>query len=94
MLDKIESVAPGFKSKILGMIVLTPPDMEKDNPCLVGGDSVSGSHHLDQHFMFRPFAGWSRYKTPVKQLYMIGQSTWPGAGLSATSGYLCAKDIL
>lgn len=94
VLDKIESVAPGFKSKILAMKVLAPPDMEKDNPCLVGGDSVSGSHHLDQHFMFRPFAGWSRYKTPVKQLYMIGQSTWPGAGLSATSGYLCAKDLL
>lgn len=94
ILNKIESVAPGFKSLILAKTVLTPPDMEKDNPNLVGGDSVSGSHHLDQHFMFRPFAGWSRYKTPVKNLYMIGQSTWPGAGLSAASGYLAAKDIL
>jgi phytoene dehydrogenase-like protein len=44
--------------------------------------------------MFRPFAGWSRYKTPVKNLYMIGQSTWPGPGLGAASGYLAAKDIL
>ncbi len=94
VLNKIESVAPGFKERILAKYVMTPPDMEKDNPNLVGGDSVSGSHHLDQHFMFRPFAGWSRYRTPVKNLYMIGQSTWPGAGLSAASGYLCAKDLL
>mgnify|MGYP000856263140 CR=1 FL=1 len=94
MLDKIESCAPGFKSRILAKTVITPPEMEKDNPNLVGGDSVSGSHHLDQHFMFRPFAGWSRYKTPVKNLYMIGQSTWPGAGLSAASGYICAKQLV
>jgi phytoene dehydrogenase-like protein len=60
----------------------------------VGGDSVSGSHHLDQQFMFRPFAGWSRYKTPVKNLYMIGQSTWPGAGLGAASGQLVAQDLV
>lgn len=94
VLNKIECYAPGFKERILAMKVLAPPDMERDNPNLVGGDSVSGSHHLDQHFMFRPFAGWSRYKTPVKNLYMIGQSTWPGAGLGAASGYLLGKDLL
>ena len=93
VLDKIESFAPGFKDRILAMKVLAPPDMERDNPNLVGGDSVSGSHHVDQHFLFRPFAGWSRYRTPVKNLYMIGQSTWPGAGLGAASGYLLGKDL-
>ena len=93
VLDKIESFAAGFKDRILAMKVLTPPDMERDNPNLVGGDSVSGSHHVDQHFLFRPFAGWSRYRTPVKNLYMIGQSTWPGAGLGAASGYLLGKDL-
>ncbi len=93
VLNKIESFAPGFKGRILAMKVMAPPDMEKDNPNLVGGDSVSGSHHLDQHFMFRPFAGWSRYRTPVKNLYMIGQSTWPGAGLSAASGFLLGKEL-
>jgi phytoene dehydrogenase-like protein len=94
VLDKIESMAPGFKSRILAKTVLTPPDMEKDNPCLVGGDSISGSAHIDQNFMFRPFSGWARWKTPVNGLYMIGQSTWPGPGLSAASGYMAAKAIL
>lgn len=94
VLNKIESFAPGFMDRVVSMKVLAPPDMEKDNPNLVGGDSVSGSHHIDQHFMFRPFAGWSRYRTPVRNLYMIGQSTWPGAGLGAASGYLLGKDLL
>lgn len=94
VLNKIESYAPGFRSRILAMTVLTPLDLEKDNPNLVGGDAISGSHHLDQNFMFRPFAGWSRYRTPVKNLFMIGQSTWPGSGLSAVSGYVCAKELL
>ena len=30
-------------------------------------------------------------KTPVKDLYMIGASTWPGAGTGAGSGYMLAK---
>ncbi len=93
VLDKIEAYAPGFKERILAVTVLAPPDLERDNHNLVGGDSVSGSHHIDQHFMFRPFPGWSRYRTPVKDLYMIGQSTWPGAGLSAASGYLLGREL-
>ncbi len=31
---------------------------------------------------------------PVKNLYMIGQSTWPGAGLSAASGYLLGRELV
>ena len=68
-----------------------PADLERRNPNLVGGDKLSGSHHLSQNFMFRPFPGWARWKTPVKDLYMIGASTWPGAGTGAGSGYMLAK---
>jgi phytoene dehydrogenase-like protein len=37
--------------------------------------------------------GWSRYRTPVKRLYMVGASTWPGAGAGAGagSGFMLAK---
>lgn len=31
-----------------------PKQLERDNPDLIGGDSLSGSPHLDQNFMFRP----------------------------------------
>jgi phytoene dehydrogenase-like protein len=87
----IERYAPGFAAKILARTVLSPLDLERDNPNLVGGDSLGGSHHLDQNFLFRPAYGWSRYRTPIDRLYMVGASTWPGAGTSAGSGFMLAK---
>jgi phytoene dehydrogenase-like protein len=87
----IERYAPGFSATILGRAVHSPADLERDNPNLVGGDSLSGSHHLDQNFFFRPAFGWSRYRTPVERLYMVGASTWPGAGAGAGSGFMLAK---
>jgi phytoene dehydrogenase-like protein len=87
----IERYAPGFAANILGRAVHSPADLERDNPNLVGGDSIGGSHHLDQYFVFRPAFGWSRYRTPIDRLYMVGASTWPGAGTGAASGFMLAK---
>ncbi|WJR69076.1 NAD(P)/FAD-dependent oxidoreductase [Neorhizobium sp. CSC1952] len=90
-LDILEGYAPGMKAKILGRAVFSPLDLERENPNLIGGDNLSGSHHLDQNFLFRPVAGYSRYRTPVKSLYLCGASTWPGAGTGAGSGFMLAK---
>jgi len=89
----IERYAPGFSANILARAVLSPADLERDNPNLVGGDSLGGSHHLDQNFLFRPAFGWSRYRTPFDRLYMVGASTWPGAGTGAGSGFMLAKSL-
>lgn len=94
VLAKLEVYAPDVKHKTLARTVLSPRDLEADNINLVGGDSISGSHHIDQNYLFRPIPGWSRYKTPVTDLYMVGASTWPGGGLNATSGYLLAEGLL
>ena len=91
VLDIIEAHAPGAKAKIIGRAVFSPEDLELENPCLIGGDNLSGSHHLDQNFLFRPVAGYSRYKMPMDRLYMCGAATWPGAGTGAGSGYLLGK---
>jgi phytoene dehydrogenase-like protein len=91
VLALIERYAPGLSGKVLGKAVFSPLDIERENPNLIGGDSLAGSHHLDQNFLFRPVFGWSRYKTPVKSLYICGASTWPGAGVGANSGFILAK---
>jgi len=91
VLDIIEQYAPGLRSRILERRVFSPLDLERENANLIGGDSIGGSHHLDQNFMFRPVAGHSRYSTPVKSLYLCGASTWPGAGTGAGSGFMLAK---
>jgi len=61
-------------------------DLEATNLNLVGGDSVAESHHPRQKFLWRPLPSWSRYGTPVDDLYVCGASTWPRAGNNATSG--------
>jgi phytoene dehydrogenase-like protein len=91
VLDILERYAPGVRQKILARTVFSPLDLERENPNLIGGDNLSGSHHLDQNFVFRPVAGYSRYKTPVKGLYLCGASTWPGAGTGAGSGFMLAN---
>lgn len=94
VLDTLEGYAPGLRSHVLGRHVLSPLDLERGNPNLVGGDQCSGSHHPMQNFFLRPFPGWSRYRTPVEGLYACGASTWPGAGVGAGSGYLLGKRLL
>ncbi len=93
VLEIVERYAPGLRGQILSRAVLSPLYLERDNPNLVGGDSLSGSHQLDQNFLFRPAPGWSRYKTPLRRLYMVGASTWPGAGVGAGSGYILARAL-
>jgi phytoene dehydrogenase-like protein len=91
VLSIIENYAPGLRTKIRGRAVWSPADLEKENPNLIGGDSLSGSHHLDQNFLFRPVAGYTRYKSPIDGLYMCGAATWPGAGTGAGSGFMLAQ---
>jgi phytoene dehydrogenase-like protein len=85
--------APGLSDLVLGRHVMSPADIECANPNLVGGDQLGGSHHPSQHYLLRPFPGWSRYRTPVEGLYMCGAGTWPGAGVGAGSGYLLGREL-
>jgi phytoene dehydrogenase-like protein len=94
VIEKLAHYAPGIQEQILARVVYSPADLERHNPNLVGGDSIAGSHHLRQNFLWRPFPGWSTYHTPLDGLLMVGAATWPGGGTNATSGYLAAQDLL
>jgi phytoene dehydrogenase-like protein len=89
----LEAHAPGTKTKILAKRIVTPLDLEADNPNLVGGDQVCGSHHLSQHFLFRPTRGHADGSTPLTNLHLTGAAVWPGAGTGAGSGFLLARKL-
>jgi phytoene dehydrogenase-like protein len=93
VIDKLDRYAPGIEDIIIDREVFTPDDIEQSNPNLVGGDSIAGSHHLRQNFMWRPFVDWQNYETPLDDLYMVGAGTWPGGGVNALSGYLAAQKL-
>jgi len=93
-LDILEAHAPGTKAKILGQRIVTPADLESDNPNLIGGDQVCGSHHLSQNFLFRPARGHADGSTPIPNLHLTGAAVWPGAGTGAGAGYLLARKLV
>ena len=89
----IERYAPGLSGKVLARTVVSPIDLERENPNLVGGDQICGSHHLSQNFLFRPVRGFADWTTPVARFFLAGAATWPGAGVGAGSGYLLAQKL-
>ncbi len=94
VLAKLERYAPGIGELVLDRAVLTPADLERHDPNLAGGDSIAGSMHLRQNFLFRPSPGVADHETGVDGLLMVGAATWPGAGVNALSGYNVAHKLL
>jgi phytoene dehydrogenase-like protein len=89
----IEQYFPGFESSVLARQVITPLDLERTYG-LTGGHIFHGELALDQLFITRPILGWSRYQTPIKNLFLCGSGTHPGTGLDGRSGALAAKEIV
>jgi phytoene dehydrogenase-like protein len=94
VLDRLDRHAPGLRDRVVGTAVRTPPDLEAENPNLVGGDLGAGSIAIDQQLVFRPVAGWFRYDTPVRGLYLCSASAHPGGGVHGMVGRNCAQRVL
>ena len=94
VLGDFEQVAPGVTGRIVGGVAISPADLARANPNLVGGDPLAGSSSLAQMAGLRPFPGMTRYRTPITGFYLCGASTWPGAGLNGVSGELAARRLL
>jgi phytoene dehydrogenase-like protein len=88
---QIERFAPGFRDRILARSVMTPADLERSNPNLVGGDIAAGATDWRQ-LLARPT--WRHYATPVRGLYICSASTPPGPGVHGMCGYFAARRAL
>ncbi|KAJ8900967.1 hypothetical protein NDN08_000264 [Rhodosorus marinus] len=89
----IDDYLPGFKELVVGYEALSPHDIER----------VFGVHHgnmnhcaltVDQMYYLRPAKQFSRYRSPLSQLYICGSGTHPGGGASGASGRNCAQIML
>jgi phytoene dehydrogenase-like protein len=93
VIDTISEFAPNLKNIIIGKQFLTPLDIERTTG-LSEGNIFQGELSLEQLFFLRPVAGWARYRTPIRQLYMCGSATHPGGGIMGAPGRLAALEIL
>ncbi len=74
--------------------MLSPEDLAGYNVNAVAGDPYAGDAQLDQAFIWRPLPASNRHDTVVPNLWHIGASTHPGAGLGGASGHLVAQRLL
>jgi phytoene dehydrogenase-like protein len=93
VIDTLERFSPGIGNRILHRHVLTPWDMEKTYG-LTEGNIFHGELSLEQLAFMRPAAGWARYKTPIRKLWLCGSGAHPGGGIMAAPGQLCARTML
>jgi phytoene dehydrogenase-like protein len=89
----LEQYAPNIRGAIEHVHALSPLDLEREYG-LTGGNIFHGDLRLDQLFAFRPVAGWARYATPIRGLYLCGSGTHPGGGVTGAPGHNAAKAIL
>ena len=89
----VEEYAPNIRSIVEHRQVLTPLDLERRFG-ITGGNIFHGEMSLDQMFVMRPVAGWARYRTPVKGLFLCGSGAHPGGGVMGAPGYNCAREML
>jgi phytoene dehydrogenase-like protein len=88
----LSQYAPNLPELIVKHQVITPQDLE-DIYGLTGGHIFHGELALDQFFTMRPLLDWARYRTPIENLYLCGNGTHPGTGLTGGSGANAAREI-
>ncbi|MBV9122085.1 MAG: NAD(P)/FAD-dependent oxidoreductase [Planctomycetes bacterium] len=89
--NRIEELAPGFKTLIRARAIQSPEDLEKMDENLVGGDLGGGSNRFRQLLFFRPAFPYFRYRTPIRGLYLASASAHPGAGVHGACGWNAAR---
>jgi phytoene dehydrogenase-like protein len=93
ILDTLSQYAPDLKSLVRHRQVLTPLDWELDYG-LTEGSIHHGQMSLDQLLIMRPISGWSRYSTPIENLFLCGAGTHPGGGVTGAPGYNAAREAI
>ena len=93
VISLIEEYVPNIRRIIEHRQVLSPLDLERRFG-ITGGNIFHGEMSLDQMFVMRPVAGWARYRTPVRGLFLCGSGAHPGGGVMGAPGYNCARAML
>ncbi len=93
VVETLAEYCPGFEESILYRQVLTPWDLEQQFG-LTEGNIFQGELSLEQLLFQRPTAGWARYRTPIRNLWMCGSGTHPGGGIMGACGQLAASALL
>ena len=93
VIDTVTRHAPNFRRSILGVMALSPFDLEQRFG-LPSGDIFHGALGLDQLWAARPLLGHGDYRTGVAGLYLCGAGAHPGGGVTGLPGRNCALAMI
>ena len=93
IIDTVTRHAPNFRRSIIGVLSLSPYDLEQRFG-LPAGDIFHGALGLDQLWAARPLLGYGDYRTSVKNLFLCGSGAHPGGGVTGLPGRNCATEML
>lgn len=83
---RIELFAPGFRDKIIGRHVITPPRFGDLNRNLINGALNGGTAQIHQQLIFRPLPGSGGARTPISNVFLASASAHPGGGVHGAPG--------
>jgi phytoene dehydrogenase-like protein len=92
VIDRVEELAPGFKSSILHRQVVGPYEMENDYG-LVGGNIFHGELSANQLFHMRPVPGYADFRTPIRGLFQASSATHGGGGVTGIPALQVVRQI-
>jgi phytoene dehydrogenase-like protein len=93
LLSILEDYAPGFASRLVDVVLLTPLDLE-ERKYLTDGNI----HHIDvtpnQMLWLRPLPELANYSTPIDGLFLCGAGMHPYGEVTGAPGHNAAAEIL
>jgi phytoene dehydrogenase-like protein len=93
VIKTLGAYSPNLANLVEAAHVITPVDLEETYG-YTGGHIFHGELALDQIFTMRPVLDWARYQTPVRGLFLCGNGTHPGNGLTGACGANAVKEII
>ncbi len=92
-INSLDAFAPGLKDHVLFADGYTPKELD-EMFVMTNGDLGHGTMRWYNEFNWRPMPGYARYRTPIKNLYMGGQSVHPMSGVGGVAGTIIAQAII
>jgi phytoene dehydrogenase-like protein len=93
LVQRLDQLAPGFASSIVGRQVIGPHELQTEYG-LVGGNIFHGELTPGQLFHCRPAAGYADLSTPIRGLFQAGSATHGGGGVTGIPGRNVARRVL
>jgi phytoene dehydrogenase-like protein len=95
VLAEAELHVPGLTALVLERHITTPADLATASPNAGPGDHAAGENSLAQALTQRPIpAHAGGHRTLVPGTWLIGAATWPGPGVSGSSGRAVAHALI